>query len=331
MENKEIIINKQNNVKLDAKDYEILKELDSNFRQSFSKIGKKVRLSKNSVSLRFEKLKEYTLHNMTGLNNEIMGYTLIKVFYSFDFYNESIEKAITEEVNKNKNIMWAARYYGTYDVGICLMIKNIDEIISQVDSFDNRFAQKINKKEIQIIYRHFYFRYNFLHETPIGYVSKIYYDEKEVILTKLDKGIIHYLLYNPRINVTNIASSLRVSTKTVSNRIKHLEKSKVIMGYFMTVDVTKFKHNSFKLLVQLQNPKQSKELETYLCSLKNIKYLAKMLGMWDYEIDFIYPNMTDLQNQIELIKVKFPNLIKRIELMSFKNRIATNKKDFFSD
>jgi DNA-binding Lrp family transcriptional regulator len=316
---------------LDTKDYAILRELDANFRQSFSKIGKKVGLSKNSVALRFEKIKRYTLHNVTGLNNEIMGYTFVKVYYSFDFYNESIEKAIIEEVKKNKNIRWAERYYGIYDIGIGLMVKNIDEIISQVNSFDERFSQKINKKDIQIVYNQDYFRYNFIHKNPVDWVSKIRYDQKETEIKKLDKKILHYLLYEPRANVVDIAKALGVSPKTVSSRRKDLEKKGVIMGYFMTLDVTKFKNNSFKLLIQLRNPKQTEEFEEYISSLKNIKHTAKMLGPWDYELNFIYPNMTDLQNQIESIREKFPNLIKKIEIISFRKRIANNKRNFFED
>lgn len=331
MESKGNVAPSTKEVSLDSKDYEILRELDTNFRQSFSKIGKKVGLSKNSVGLRFEKLKDLTLHNIVGLNNEILGYTFVKVYYTFDFYNDSIEREIIEEVKRNKNIMWAARYYGTYDLGLGLMVRGLDEIISQVNSFDNRFANRINKKEIQIVWRQFYFRYNFLHKKPIEWISKIDYDQEEKEITNLDKEIIHNILYNPRVNVVNVAAALKVSPKTVSNRLKHLQKAGVIMGYFITLDVTKFKHNTFKLLLQLQNSRQIKEFEEYISSLKNIKYLARMLGMWDYEIDFIYPNMTDLQNQIELIKEKFPNLIKKIEIVSFRKRVATNVRDFFGD
>src|SRR4030042_1834748 len=98
--------------KLDAKDKEILRELDDNFRQPFSKIGRKVKLSKNSVALRFEKLKEYSLHNMVGLNNELINLTMVRVYYSFDYYNEETEKAIVSEGKKHKNIQWIAKYFG---------------------------------------------------------------------------------------------------------------------------------------------------------------------------------------------------------------------------
>ena len=316
---------------LDSKDYKILRELDSDFRQSFSKIGKNVGLSKNSVALRFEKLKKFMLHNMTGLNNEVIGYTHIKVYYSFDFYDEHVEKMIIDEIKKNKNIRWVEKFYGTYDISLCLMVKNIDEMISQINSFDLKFAHKINKKEIQIFNEQNYFRYNFLHEKPLNWVSKIKYDEKEVEITKLDKRILHQMLYNPRANVIDVAKALGVSYKTVSKRLRALESSGVIMGYFMTLDAKRFGYNTFKILVQVHNPKQAKELEDYLFSLKNVKYFAKMIGAWDYEIDFIYPNMTDLQNQLEYIKQKFPNMIRKIEIESLMKRIVTNKKDFFEN
>ena len=316
--------------KLDAKDYEILRELDSNFRQSFSKIGKKVRLSKNSVALRFEKLKDYTLHNMVGLNNELMGYTLVKAYYSFDFYNDETEKAIVKEARKHKNIQWVARYYGTYDIGIGLMIDNINDLVFQVSAFDEKFAGRINKKEIQIIFKHSYFRYNFLYDKPLAWVSRIDKTQKKAHLNELDKKIIRTILYDPRMNIVDVARILRISPKTVSNRIKEMERLGVIMGYFATINPSKFGYDTFKLLIQLQNSKRTKDFEEYLSSLKNTKYIAKMIGIWDYEVDMIYHNMTALQDQIEIMKGKFPNLFKRIEIMSLGKRIFTNNKNFLA-
>ena len=68
------------NFQIDKKDYEILRILDENFRSPFSHIAKRVGLSKNSVALRFHKLKDLMLHNTTGINNKLLGYNLVKVF-----------------------------------------------------------------------------------------------------------------------------------------------------------------------------------------------------------------------------------------------------------
>lgn len=314
--------------KLDLKDYKILRELDTNFRQSFSEIGKKVGLSKNSVSLRFEKLKPYMLHNITGLDNEILGCTMVKVFYTFDFLNEKTEKEIANELKKHKNILWAARFYGSYDLCICLFVNNMDDLINQVSSFDKRFSNKINKKEIQIIFKQTFFRNNFVHEKPILKKYEIKKTDKKVKLINIEKRILLELRYNPRISLINLSEKTGLYPKTISNRIKSLEKNGVIMGYFMTLDPIKFNFNSFKLLFQVQNLKEDDKFESYLSSIKNIKYITKMLGLWDYELDCVYSTTMDLQKQIEEIKEKFPNVLKKIAILNFGKRIATNKENF---
>ncbi|OGJ17630.1 hypothetical protein A3K73_03515 [Candidatus Pacearchaeota archaeon RBG_13_36_9] len=315
--------------KLDAKDKEILRELDDNFRQPFSKIGRKVKLSKNSVALRFEKLKEYSLHNMVGLNNELINLTMVRVYYSFDYYNEETEKAIVSEGKKHKNIQWIAKYFGAYDIGICFLVDNFDDLTSQINKFDERFAGRINRKEIHIISKQHYFRYNFLHDRPLTWVSKIEKSQKKEKLSLTDKKLIRAMLYDPRINLLNISRKLNISPRTVSNRLKALKKSGVIMGYFMTVNPKKFNHDTFKLFIQLHNLKKEQEFEKYISEIKNIKFFAKMLGVWDYEMDFIYPNVSELQKQIELMKEKFPNLIKKIEIVSLGKRIFTNEKNLY--
>ncbi len=313
---------------LDAKDYAILRELDSDFRQSFTKIGKKVGLSKNSVALRFDKLKQLMLHNIVGINNDILGYTMVKVFYSLDFLNENIEKEIIKEIKKNKNILWAARFYGHYNFGIAILVENIDDLILQLNRFNQKFAKKINEKEIQIIYEQFYFRNNFIHKKPINKIYRIAKTNKKYTLSNIEKKILLAVRYNPRMNIIDISKKTKLAPKTISKNLKLLKNNKVITGYFMTLNPIKFGFNTFKLLIQVNNSKRNEEFEAYLSSLKNVKYITKMIGMWDYEVDCVYSSITDLQEQIELIKEKFPRLSKKIEIISFGKRIVTNKEDF---
>jgi len=318
----------ENKSRLDLKDYKILRELDSDFRISFSQIGKRVGLSKNSVALRFEKLNEFMLHNVAGINNEVLGYTLVKVFYNFDFLNDKIQNDIALELKKHPSILWAARFYGNYDLVICLLVNNLNDLIYHVSKFNEKFSSKINQKELQIITKQTFFRNNFIHTNPLLKKYEIKPCEKRVILDETDKRILTELRYSPRINITEISSKLKLSAKTITKRIRTMEKNQVIMGYFMTLDPTKFNFNSYKLLFQTQNLKDESEFENYLSEIKNIKYITKMLGQWDYEVDCVYSNISDLQNQIELIKERFPNILKKISILSFGKRIATNKEKF---
>jgi Lrp/AsnC family transcriptional regulator, leucine-responsive regulatory protein len=314
--------------KLDLKDYEILRELDIDFRQSFSKIGKKVNLSKNSVSLRFEKLKNYMLHNLVGVNNEILGYTEVKVYYSFDFYNEDIERLIINELKKYKNVLWAARYYGVYDFCVSFLVNNTEELLVQINNFNDKFSGKINQKDMQMIFKRYYFRYNFLHQKPMNIFYTIEKGGEKIVLSEIEKKILHIIRHDPRISIVDIADRVNITPKTAATKLDGLKNKKVITGYFMTIDPVKLNYNTFKLLVQVKNLKNKTDFEKYLVSIKNVKYIVKMAGLWDYEIDFIYHNMTELQNQIDLIKEKFPNSLKKLGILSFGKRIITNRNMF---
>lgn len=315
-------------IKLDAKDKEILRELDINFRQSFSKIGRKVGLSKNSVGLRFEKLKECMLHNTLGLNNELLGYTMIKVYYSFDFYNENTELEIIKELKKHRNLLWAARYYGEYDVGTCFLVNNLNDFIEQATKFDEKFANKINRKEIELVSKQIFFRHNFIHDREIPKYYKIEKTNKILSLTDIEKRILKTMRYEPRMSIIDIVRKTGLSTKTITSRLKQLEKTGIIMGYFMTLDHSKLDYNVFKLLIQIHSGKTNQEFDDYLSSLKETKYMVKMLGSWDYEVDLCCRNIRELQNKIEMMKEKFPNMFKKIGILSFGKRIATNKESF---
>ena len=96
----------------------------------------------------------------------------------------------------------------------------------------------------------------------------------------------------------------------------------------MTLNNSMFGFSTFKILVQIQNPKYIDEFESYLCSLKNIKHFRRMLGLWDYEIDLVFPNIEKLHKQLELIKVKFPGIFKKVGFVSFGKRIVTNNESF---
>ena len=314
--------------KLDAKDYKILQELDMNFRTLFSKIAKKVSLSKNSISLRFDKLKSLISHATVGINNELLGYKLVKVFYTFDFYDDMTEKHIVQELKKHKNILWAARFYGPFDISICLLVNNLDDLINHITQFNERFSKQISTKEIQIISKQFFFRHDYLHEEKSPLNTKIFQTSKKYVLLNSEKKVLSIIKDNPRMSLIEISKKTKITPKTISTIIKKLEKNKVITGYFATFDNSEFGLNTFKILLQIQNTKQANELEEYLTSLKNIRHFRKMLGVWDYEIDILYPNMKELHKQIDFIKKKFPKLVKRISFVSFDKRIVTNKESF---
>ena len=87
-----------------------------------------------------------------------------------DSLNNKTESEIINEIKKHKNIIYAARLYGHYNIELALFVQNFEELISQIEKFNKKFAKKISQKEMQIIAKEFYLRNNFLHERPINKV-----------------------------------------------------------------------------------------------------------------------------------------------------------------
>jgi len=315
-------------IKLDKKDFDILKILDSNFRTPLSKIAKKVGLSKNSVALRFEKLKEMITHTTTGINNPRLGYTLVKVFYSFDFLDEMTIKEIKKQFTKHTNLLYVATLYGHYNLEIGLFIKNIRDLISDLEKFHEKFMKKINEKQIQIVVDQFYLGNSFLYNGPSTTVSKILPSNKIITLTKIEKKILAMIRNNPRMSLIEISTKTKLNPKTIASNLRSLEKKEAIIGYFMAVDPSKLGLSTFKLLLRVHTLKKTKEVEDYLISIKGVKHVSRQIGLWDFEADIICENILGLQEEIELLKKTFPNVIKRIEVISFGKRLITSKEMF---
>jgi NDP-sugar pyrophosphorylase family protein len=70
-------------------------------------------------------------------------------------------------------------------------------------------------------------------------------------------------------NFIEIAEKTKLSPKTVSAKLKELERKKVIMGYFMALDTTKFGYGLYKLIIQLNRSKQDNELESSILTIMN--------------------------------------------------------------
>lgn len=312
---------------LDKKDYKILAELDKNFRDPFSNIGKKIGLSKNSVSLRFEKLKEFMTHNMTGINHHLLGYKMIKIFYVLNNYNLKLEKEIEKEVKNNKNILWAAKIFGDYDLEVNFLVESFDQLISQINNFEKNFVRNIRQKDLVILEKEFHKRYDFLHETsPKGH--EIPQNNKKIKLKSTERKILSVVRNSPRISIIEISRRTRLTPKTITNTLNKLSKKRIITGYFLALNLEKFGFEVYKLLIQLQDKKNLERFENYIIHTKNLKHLSKMIGHWDYELDVYSNNLKEIQIKISEIKEKFPEIIKRVFILSHGKRIATNKETF---
>ena len=100
-----------------AKDIKIIKELNRNSRQPFSRIGRKVGLPKNVVTYRVKRLIDRGVLTLfcTTVNREKLGYMYWRLFLKFRHFSGQIENDLIAHISRLKNIHWVASLDGSFD------------------------------------------------------------------------------------------------------------------------------------------------------------------------------------------------------------------------
>src|SRR3989338_3831479 len=111
---------------LDVNDRKIIYELDRNSRQSFSSVGKKVRLSKEVVNYRVKRLQElgvlkgfYTVIDLAKL-----GYDSYRVYFKLTETSPEKQAEIIEHFRAKKGVWWLCSFMGEWDIAFATWARN---------------------------------------------------------------------------------------------------------------------------------------------------------------------------------------------------------------
>ena len=299
--------------KLDLKNRKILHELDKNCRQSLNQIGRKVNLSKNAVRYRIAMMKKTGIKKkfQTIINIGKLGYIGIRIYLNLQNTMPKKEKEIIEYLKKISNVTWIASMDGLYNLGIFVVVKNIAEAHDFWDDLMEKYINYFDERSLTIITNSNYF--------SIGYLVDLERSDHEVITTTpqdpsiddTDKEIIEMLAEDGNISIVEVAAKLKHSPKTIIQRIKNLEKKKVIVAYKTFLDFEKLGYQHYKvsfILLKITKQKE-REFKQYAKYHPNIVYEESYIGGDDIELGIHVKNHAQLRNMLEDIKERFADII----------------------
>jgi DNA-binding Lrp family transcriptional regulator len=304
-------------MELDLKDKKILTELEMNSRISFSALGKKVGLSKQVVKYRIEKLESEKI--IQGYNALIdvakIGETIYVVYLKLIQLSSSKEKEWIEEIDKNPNVLGTGKNAGHWDLTIAIRCRNnqeLDEILKKITS---EKSEKIKEKLITSEIESSYFNTNLLYSGK-RYEANTSEFQENLDISEVDKKIINYLSKNCRISLLDLSDKLKMSPNGVKNRIKNLEKKKIIIGYKAKINYEKLGYLHFRIFLHLS--KFTKELYSnikyFLKSKDNVESVSRYIGY--AEVDFRCYSKTIEEFYILLSEIKDNFLQNIIEIDS---------------
>ncbi|HLC56441.1 MAG TPA: Lrp/AsnC family transcriptional regulator [Candidatus Nanoarchaeia archaeon] len=309
-------------LKLDLKDRKLLYELDIDSRQSYHQIAKKIGLSKDSVIYRINKLQEAGVIKQfhTIIDVSKLGFISFRLYIKLQNITPEKENEIINFLKNQDVVTWIVSIDGEFDLGMWILAKSTREMNNLWRDILKRYINFIEKRWLTIFIKVSYYPRAYLLEKKYNTEEYVFISESEKIdIDKKDVEILKILTPNSRISILDMAKKLKITTKTVTARIKELEKKKIILGYRTMFDIEKLGYQYFKVhfnLHSLTNEKE-KQFKAFIKQNPNIIYDSEVLGGDDIEIDVQIRSIQELRSLLGEIKKQFAGIIKNYKYMLF--------------
>jgi len=140
----------------------------------------------------------------------------------------------------------------------------------------------------------------------------------EVRLDEKDKKILLELQENCRQSIAEISKKTKLPRDVVVYRIKKLEQEKVIKQHHSFLDHSKLGYPLYVyVLFSVYNikPEEETKLINYLKNHRQIIYVAKNSGKYDFTIGVCAKDYKEFDNILREIRQKFADVIKDIETL----------------
>ena len=307
--------------KIDKTDLKLLQELESNARQPLSKIAKKLRTSQQVISYRINSLIErkiiggfYTIIDLAKI-----GYTSYRTMIRLSNFDKTKHEQIKKFLIKHPNVLWFVDCGGRWDIIVNFMAKNIIQYSNLIKELKSKFPKQIQNYEILTTVEAIYFGRNyFTSKKRLPENLPSFGKESKIInLDETNLKILDLISENARRSSVEITDKLKISPNTILLRIKELEKQKIIQGFKPLIHLEKTRYFAYKALIKFQNITEQKEkdLINHLKQNNSIVGIIKLVGSWDFEIEFEVENQEEMLDITRKIRDKFKDITKNFEVI----------------
>ncbi len=316
-------------IRLDLRDKKILQLLAQNSRLSFSSIAREVKLSRDAVKYRIDRMVENKVIQgfRTIVNVNKLGYFSYHVFLELHHTREN-ERKLVEFFIGNDNINAVLKYSGKWDFEVAFMAENPStfdkflttviekagivqdyEILILLETFKSaalpgKFVQGHDGGRLEWIKSDS----SFAKEFERGNSASVEIDEQDFEILKI-------LAEDARISILELGKKVGLSDDAVSYRIRNLIKGGVIVAFRPVVNFSALGFSVYAVLFKLQNISEEKELKfkNFLKNHANVLWAVKTIGRINVLAYVIADSQLAFHETMAEIKTKFGEVVQNYE------------------
>lgn len=300
-------------MELDRKDKELLNLLYLNSRESFTGLGKKLRLSNTAAERRLSRLKKKGIASLlfADVNFAKLGLKGYRLYFKFDVMDKETEHAVLEFFESYPRTLWGVVCEGEYDVLWRIIAKDEVEVEGAMYLMVEKFGTKIIEKTVVATTYQTYLAWNKALDVPRQTefpMEKIIEPQK---VDAKDMLLLSLLYADARETTVSLSKKVGLTPDAVQYRIKRLMSEKYILGYTAWFDAKKLGFNYYKFLIGFRSITREKQKQFlhYCLANDSIIFINKTIGSWDIEIDIIVRDNVELHEFTREMKTRFGHII----------------------
>lgn len=304
-------------INLDRKDKKIINELDMGARQSYSQIGRKVGLTKDTIQYRINRLEKLNVieNYFAAVDISKLGYTFYRICLKFRNLSLNKEKEIIKHLKSHISVGWISIFSGRWDIIMGILARNMVEFEEILSPLLSKYEKYFQEKIISTIISIYHFKNKILTETKSAAEFVLGGDKKQVKVDEIDLKILSLLADNARIRTIDISKQLKITANAVKNRIKRLIKEKIILGFRAKLNEKLLGFYHYKIFLHLQNFTKEKEklLINFLKFDPRVIYITKAIGIAELEFEILVEDIEDFYELIKEIRMNLGDVLKDYE------------------
>ncbi len=309
---------------LSIKDRKILYQLDLNSRQSYSIIGKRTGLHKNSVQYRIKLMEKSGIINgyYSIIDSFKLDYEVLKIYFTFQYTTPKIEKDIITHFSNSKYIWALYTVNGRFDLDVILWLKDRYQFFNFWEKTLLKYGDYFQDIKLSFYIRLKTFRADYLltdiQQNIPRNISTLTGEKTKIDIDQLDFEILSLIAPNARISLTEIAEILGQPRSLIKSRYNRLIKTKVIQGFRVKLDISKIGYVFFKVDIQLKEYNKRNQILKYISKNPHLVAIDETIGLSHIELELQLHTVEEIHEIMNNISTKFPEAIRSYRFISIK-------------